>query len=77
MDWTSSSLRRDSTVSALLTESQTLYALCDRSIKSFDHAGSQEYREFRGQGQSTLRCVSPDWVQRYIYTGDITGFVQV
>ncbi|XP_062329661.1 WD repeat-containing protein 87-like isoform X3 [Osmerus eperlanus] len=77
MDWTSSSLRRDSTVSALLTESQTLYALCDRSIKSFDHAGSQEYREFRGRGQSTLRCVSPDWVQRYIYTGDITGFVQV
>ncbi|XP_019901036.2 WD repeat-containing protein 87 [Esox lucius] len=79
LDWRCSSLDRDSTVSGLVTEMQTatLYALCNRSIRTFDLVGKKEHRSFSGHGQGTLRCVSPDWGQRYIFTGDMTGFVQV
>uniref|UniRef100_A0A4W5JPD1 Uncharacterized protein n=1 Tax=Hucho hucho TaxID=62062 RepID=A0A4W5JPD1_9TELE len=79
LDWHCTSLRRDTTISGLVTErrASTLYALCNRGIKSFDFVGKKEYRALRGHGQGTLRCVSPDWVQRYLYTGDMIGFVQV
>uniref|UniRef100_A0A3P8YEM4 Uncharacterized protein n=1 Tax=Esox lucius TaxID=8010 RepID=A0A3P8YEM4_ESOLU len=58
-------------------QTATLYALCNRSIRTFDLVGKKEHRSFSGHGQGTLRCVSPDWGQRYIFTGDMTGFVQV
>ncbi|XP_035647211.1 WD repeat-containing protein 87-like [Oncorhynchus keta] len=79
LDWHCTSLRRDTTISGLVTERQasTLYALCNRGIKCFDFVEKKECRALRGHGQGTLRCVSPDWVQRYLCTGDMIGFVQV
>ncbi|KAL7870807.1 hypothetical protein SRHO_G00083040 [Serrasalmus rhombeus] len=79
LDWNCCSLRSDSTISALVTEQQSsiLYALCDRRIKSFHVKYKKELRSFHGHGQGSLRCVSSDWVQRYLYTGDISGCVQV
>ncbi|KAJ7990432.1 hypothetical protein DPEC_G00300260 [Dallia pectoralis] len=79
LDWRCSSLDRDAAIRGLVPENQTstLYVLCNRGIKTFDLMGKKEYRSFCGHGQGTLRCVSSDWVQRYIVTGDLTGFVQV
>ncbi|XP_036440691.1 WD repeat-containing protein 87-like [Colossoma macropomum] len=79
LDWNCCSLRSDSTVCALVTEQQssTLYALCDRRIKSFHLKHKKELRSFCGRGQGNLRCVLSNWVQRYLYTGDISGCVQV
>ncbi|KAL2095306.1 hypothetical protein ACEWY4_010025 [Coilia grayii] len=79
LDWTSCSLQRDTVISAFVSQRQTnsIYALCNRSIKSFDASGEKELFEFRGQSYSTLRCVVTEWRQRYLYTGDAEGYMQV
>lgn len=79
LDWNCSSLCWDPTISSLVTEQQTsaLYALCDDKIKSFHLRSKKELGSFRGRGRGTLRCGLSDWVQRHLYTGDISGCVQV
>lgn len=68
LDWNCCSLRRDTLVGALVTERQTssIYALCNCHIKSFDHMGQQELLPFHGYSLATLRCITTDWLQRYL-----------
>lgn len=79
LDWTSCSLQRETVVSAFVSQRQTnsIYALCDRNIKNFELTGKNELFEFRGQSYASLRCVVAEWRQRYLYTGDADGYVQV
>ncbi|KAG5285120.1 hypothetical protein AALO_G00034290 [Alosa alosa] len=79
LDWTRCSIERETVVSAFVSQRQTnsIYVLCDRNIKNFEHTGQNENFEFRGQSYATLRCVVPEWRQRYLYTGDADGYVQV
>lgn len=79
LDWTCCSLTLDIVVSGLVTESHnsTVYAMCYRHIKSFDHKGRWELPEFRGRSQAKLKCITIDAVQGYLYTGDADGYVQI
>ncbi|KAK1785135.1 hypothetical protein P4O66_018545, partial [Electrophorus voltai] len=79
LDWTCSSLQRNIAISSLLTDqhSPVLYALCGYCIKSFNLRSKKELPAFRGHGRATLLRLVPDWVQRYLYTGDASGHVQV
>ncbi|CAL8350690.1 unnamed protein product [Lota lota] len=80
LDWRCCSLLRDTMVRALETDSKTstLYALCDSSIKTFELLLGTEHRAFRGAPRGApLCCISADWVQRYLFTGDKMGRVQV
>ncbi|KAI4888069.1 hypothetical protein NFI96_022746 [Prochilodus magdalenae] len=79
LDWNCSSLCCDSTISALLTEQQsyTLYALCDQSIKCFHLKQKKELIPFHGKSRGNLNCIVADKLQRYLYTGDLSGCVQV
>lgn len=79
LDWTGCSIERETVVSAFVSQRQTnsIYVLCDRNIKNFEHTGKHELFEFRGQSIASLRCVVAEWLQRYLYTGDADGYVQV
>ncbi|XP_063060274.1 WD repeat-containing protein 87-like [Engraulis encrasicolus] len=79
LDWTNSSLRRDAVITAFVPQCQTnsFYALCHRQVKSFENTGVKEQFEFRGQSVATLRCAVTEWRQRYLYTGDAEGYMQV
>ncbi|XP_063054012.1 uncharacterized protein LOC134448246 [Engraulis encrasicolus] len=79
LDWTSSSLQRDMFITGFVAQPQTssVYVLCSHNVKSFDHAGQRELFEFRGRSVATLRCAVLEWRQRYLYTGDAEGYIQV
>ncbi|XP_041090456.1 WD repeat-containing protein 87-like [Polyodon spathula] len=79
LDWSSCSLERGEFVNYLITERQSnsLFALCGNRILAFDYWKKVETKPFQGSSCGTLKCCSPCWVQRYLYTGDASGYVQI
>ncbi|MGH0117956.1 UNVERIFIED_CONTAM: hypothetical protein FKN15_042731 [Acipenser sinensis] len=79
LDWSSCSLERGEFVNYLITERQSnsLFALCGNRILAFDYWKKVETKPFQGSSYGMLKCCSPYWVQRYLYTGDASGYVQI